>query len=59
MFYAKDIQTMFEFFQYTVGWVWYSVIFQQAVGLRHMSYRKSEASLSSLEKLELKITGRN
>ena len=27
-----------EFFQYTQGWLWYSQIFQQEVGLNHVHF---------------------
>ena len=30
-----------EFFQYTQGWLWYSQIFQQEVGLNHVHFWKS------------------
>ena len=39
---------MFEFFQYTDGWLWYSKIFQQVCGPYHIS----EPSLSMVEKFK-------
>ena len=32
IFYNKDVQLMFEVFQYIEGWLWYSQVFQQVVG---------------------------
>ena len=53
IFYIRESQATLEFFHYTWGWLWYSQIFKQEVGLNHVQFWNlwiSEPSLSKLEK---------